>query len=299
MVSNEFVIIFVEEDYSILLFSAIQRGLSMQSASEETFDCIVAFSLTVVMSASSYIPEHWGTKIPPHWREGCIFSWSCGDNISTDSQCGQDLVVEYLTDISANRLFLDLGANDGVTGSSTYRLEKNGWRGMLVEPNVKLFPSLVANRKKSILFSCAVGNVMGVMTLQTSNVHTLGTLVNDRESYQFQRLSRESGGIQEIQMLPVPVMPLEDILNTYSENFDAYPDFLKIDVEGFEIQTVESLVNTSCNPSIIEIENNERGSDVANMLRQSGYSLQIVMDSFVEIWSLRECDKTHLARLLS
>jgi len=271
----------------------------MQNVSEETFDCIIASSLTVVMPACFDIPEYWVTKIPSHWKDGCIFSWMCADNISTDSQCGQDFVVEYLSDISANRLFLDLGANDGVTGSSTYRLEKNGWRGMLVEPNVKLFPSLVANRKNSILFSCAVCNVMGVMTLQTSDAHTLGTLLNDRESYQFQRLSRESGGIQNIQMLPVPVMPLADILNTYREIFDSYPDFLKIDVEGFEIQTIESLVNTSCNPSIIEIENNERGSGVSNMLLQYGYSLEIVMDLFVEIWSLRECDKKRLARLLS
>lgn len=252
------------------------------------------------MPASIDIPSYWGTPVPPHWSDGCIFSWNCADHIATDSQCGQDLVVEYLIDATANRLFLDLGANDGVTASSTYRLEKNGWKGMLVEPNVNLFPSLVANRTNSTLMSCAVGNVMGVMTLQTSRAHsTLGTLVNDRESYQFQRLSLESGGIQQIQMLPVPVIPLSDILKIYREVFDSSPDFLKVDVEGFETQVIKSLISTFSMPSVVEVENNERGSDVANMLLQRGYSLEVVMDSFVEIWSLRECDKNRLVRLLS
>ena len=113
------------------------------------------------MPASFSIPADWDRRfIPDYWLRGCLFAWECSSKISTDSQLGQDFVVEYLVNASANRLFLDLGANDGVSGSSTYRLEKNGWRGMLVEPNVKLFPSLLENREKSVLMSCAVGTVL-------------------------------------------------------------------------------------------------------------------------------------------
>jgi len=217
----------------------------------------------------------------------------------TDSQCGQDIVVEFLLPVDSNRLYLDLGANDGVNGSSTFLLEKRGWRGMLVEPNVNLFPSLVSNRTNSYLLACAVGNKQEIMTLQTSDCHTLGSLITDKSSYQYKRLSAESGGDDKIRKLPVPVLTMEDILSSFYDIFNSSPDFLKIDVEGFEMQVVESLFKTNHRPLVIEVENNERKGDIADSLLSEGYSLQIVMDSFVEIWSRCNCDRDKLLNLMN
>ena len=250
------------------------------------------------MPASFDIPQHWGMVIPFHWKNGCLFSWQYSGKIATRSQCGQDNVVESITPIHSDRLYLDLGANDGVNGSSTYLLEKRGWRGMLVEPNVNLIPSLVNHRKNACVMACAVGNCREVMTLQTSECHTLGTLVSDETSYQFKRLCAESEGMHNVKKLPVPVLTTQDILDSFCDVFNLSPDFLKIDVEGFERLVVEDLLKTSHRPPIIEIENNERTDEVANILLSEGYTLNVVMDSFVEIWTIYNCDKRKIYNLI-
>lgn len=57
-------------------------------------------------------------------------------------------------------IFVDVGANDGQMGSMTYELEKNGWSGILIEPN----PILVINLKKirtSPVFPYAISSTEG------------------------------------------------------------------------------------------------------------------------------------------
>ena len=250
------------------------------------------------MPSSLTPPQYWGNAIPPHWRKGCLFVWQHKGKRITHSQCGQDIVVELMTDISSNRLFLDLGANDGVNGSSTYLLEKNGWRGMTVEPNTNLIPSLISNRPNSLILACAVGEERGIMTLQTSEVHTLGSLISDESSYQLRRLASESGGYCKIKRLPVAVITIKDIIQSFHNMYFSFPDFVKIDIEGFEDIAIKDLFETACRPAVIEIENNERQTDTAEILQGAGYSLAVVMDSFVEIWGNQVFDRCKLSRML-
>ena len=250
------------------------------------------------MPSSLTPPQYWGNVIPSHWRDGCLFVWQHQGKRTTHSQCGQEIVVELMTDISSNRLFLDLGANDGVNGSSTFLLEKNGWRGMAVEPNASLISSLIRNRPNSLILACAVGDKRGVMTLQTSEVHTLGSLISDESSYQLRRLASESGGYYKIKKLPVAVITIQDIIQSFHNAYSSFPDFVKIDIEGFEEIAIKDLFKTACRPPVIEIENNERQTDTAEILQGAGYSLAVVMDSFVEIWGNQNFDKDKLSRML-
>ncbi|KZR83894.1 hypothetical protein PMIT1342_00212 [Prochlorococcus marinus str. MIT 1342] len=237
-------------------------------------------------------------SFPFHWKEGCLFTTADYDGkVSINSQCGQDVAVQILAPVDSPKLFLDLGANDGVNGSSTFLLEKMGWRGMLVEPNVNLIPSIIANRKYSYLLPCAVGDARDVMTLQTSDVHTLGSLVSDQNSYQLQRLVSESGGWSKIKKLPVAVLTMQDIINSFCDLLGAPPTFVKIDVEGYEEIVVRSFFSTAFRPPVIEIENNEKGENVAQILLSEGYILRLVMGSFVEIWSNVDCNTKSLLRV--
>lgn len=50
------------------------------------------------------------------------------------SQAGQDAYIKAFFDVvENNKLFLEIGAFDGVQMSNTYYLRKNGWRGFLVD----------------------------------------------------------------------------------------------------------------------------------------------------------------------
>ena len=119
-------------------------------------------------------PSYWGSHIPDHWTNGSIFTWCLKDDElknKTLSQCGQDLIINSLIYNVKNKLFLDLGANNGIDLSSTYLLEKLGWTGLLVEPNLELISSLSNNRSADIL-SAAVAPTHAISILSTSDLHT-------------------------------------------------------------------------------------------------------------------------------
>lgn len=69
-------------------------------------------------------------------------------------QCGQDKwIIESMLPARKEGVFVDIGANDGVTLSNTLVLEKDhGWTGIAVEPIPEVFARLQANR------ICTVGN---------------------------------------------------------------------------------------------------------------------------------------------
>lgn len=63
------------------------------------------------------------------------------------SQVGQDEWVCRMTGFKQGGYFVDIGANDGITLSNTYYLEKRlGWTGICVEPATKPFEGLIDAR---------------------------------------------------------------------------------------------------------------------------------------------------------
>lgn len=61
------------------------------------------------------------------------------------SQLGQDLVVRML--LPAGKVFIEIGAYDGLSGSNTKLLEDHGWTGLAIEPNELAFEQLKQNRR--------------------------------------------------------------------------------------------------------------------------------------------------------
>ena len=54
--------------------------------------------------------------------------------------CGQDTLIAELLGSKRDGVFIDIGANDGVTISNTYFLEKElGWSGVAIEPIPSIF----------------------------------------------------------------------------------------------------------------------------------------------------------------
>ena len=56
-------------------------------------------------------------------------------------------------------IYIECGANDGITQSNTYHLEKyRNWGGILIEPSKTAFDNCVKNRdpSRNIFFNCAL-----------------------------------------------------------------------------------------------------------------------------------------------
>ena len=73
------------------------------------------------------------------------------------SQSGQDKFInEKLFKEKRNGIFLDIGANDGITLSNTYFFEKElGWKGICFEPLLEAFNKLQKSRSSININACA------------------------------------------------------------------------------------------------------------------------------------------------
>src|SRR5271154_2832757 len=71
------------------------------------------------------------------------------------SQYKQDYWVDRLLKRREKGIFLDIGANDGVSISNTYFFEQSrGWEGICVEPIPDVYARLVNNRKCQTINAC-------------------------------------------------------------------------------------------------------------------------------------------------
>lgn len=119
-------------------------------------------------------------------------------------------------------IYIESGANDGVTQSNTYYLEKNkGWSGILIEPSESSFELCKQNRgENNIFLNCAlVSNDYDSDFIEGDFDGNLMSSVNGNR--------RNNVGIK----IKTKAKKLSDILN---ENSLKKIDFFSLDVEGYE-----------------------------------------------------------------
>jgi FkbM family methyltransferase len=159
-------------------------------------------------------------------------------------------------------IFIELGANDGLTQSNTAFFEYfRGWRGLLIEPSLQRYKECARNRPNSI---CVNGACV-------SKSYTSNTISGDFNG----NLMSSVGGIRtESQHKPlteVAAFTLENLLDKCS-----FPsiDFLSLDTEGYELEVLNGLNLEKYRPKymLIEIYNKDYESIVA-FLRKNKYKL--------------------------
>ncbi len=112
--------------------------------------------------------------------------------------------------------FVELGAADGVSGSSCYILERIGWNGICVEPCSAFFPALCRNRK-AICEQICVTDRTGFVRFHEDRY--LSRVVSSR--YEFHRQQRVMASLT-----------LADLLQKHGAPTTI--DYLAMDVEGSE-----------------------------------------------------------------
>jgi FkbM family methyltransferase len=158
--------------------------------------------------------------------------------------------------------FVEVGANDPRSGSQTWLLEQNGWRGILVEPQAALCEKLRRERKNSTVFqvACSGPEREGEAVLHIGAESGVSTLEKQRDSH----------GTQFIGTERVRITTLDKVLN---EAGAASIDFLSLDVEGHEIEVMRGFDFEKFRPELILIEDGVRTLDKHRFLKQRGYKL--------------------------
>lgn len=198
------------------------------------------------------------------------------------AQLFQDVWVLWRSNKYENsEFFVEVGACDPIRLSNTFLLEKKaGFNGILIEPNPKLAQEL---RKKRTAQVCEVA---------ISNSELPMELALSAEP-EFSRISSSNRIIHNLftptgEVVQVQSSTLTEILqsNNVPENFT----FLSIDIEGMELEALQSLDFSLYKPQMIAVEHNfrEDRKKIKKLLSLHGYVLDPVLpDGIWDDWYIQ------------
>ena len=170
----------------------------------------------------------------------------------TNSQAGEDSILAYITavlGIPFNQCdYIDLGANQPKEMSNTYFFYSHGARGVLVEANPQLIPALKFYRNGDIVLNNCVDTVEGnIVEFNILNIDGLSTV----DARAIEEIQQENGQVILMETVPVETITINRILDTY---FQKAPVVLSIDVEGKDLEILESLNWSKYRPLIVIVE---------------------------------------------
>ncbi len=139
--------------------------------------------------------------------------------------------------LPASGIFLEAGANDGYTWSNTYYLERRrGWTGILVEGIPELAAECRRLRRGSTVVNCAlVADDHPTPTVRMT-YGDLRSLITDSSPVLERELATASQ--EEVYEVEVPARTLSDVI---ADSGRGRPDFISLDLEGFEASALRGL----------------------------------------------------------
>ena len=195
----------------------------------------------------------------------------------TYSMYGEDLFINNYFKNKKNGIYLDVGAYHPLDGNNTYLLyKKKNWHGINIDVNPLSIELFQKARKFDLNINTAVSNKKGFVTLYfRKKINMLNTL-----SKKIARIHFRNGFKEKI----IKSNTLDNILDqTRYKNKKI--DFFNLDVEGHELDILESLNFKKYQPTLIcvEIHNHEemynnntdymKRNPVNNLLLKNGYSI--------------------------
>ena len=189
------------------------------------------------------------------------------------SQHGEDIWLWNFFNKKRDGFFVEVGAYNGITFSNTYFLEAIGWQGILIEPNPDNFKLCAESRLYSICINAAVCNSckgQASLTIVKGDNGVDALSFTRASGEHLDRVARTGAKLVEVK---VPALSLERIL----EKVERPIDIISIDVEGTELEVLESLNFDKHGPSILIVEDNSYGQDksVETFLLQKGYKFEV------------------------
>jgi FkbM family methyltransferase len=164
------------------------------------------------------------------------------------SQCGEDLIVRHIFNLRGMEKpsYLDIGAHHPFALSNTAIFYKNGCRGVNVEANPELLKQFERHRKRDVNLNLGIGNKIGTLRFYVMEDSTLSTFSAEEYRslvYQKKKLKRE---------IEVEVIGINQLIEKYCSGF--VPDFLSLDVEGLDLEILQTLNFDRYSPKVICIE---------------------------------------------
>jgi FkbM family methyltransferase len=200
-------------------------------------------------------------------------------NRNSYSQAGEDKIIEFLLDgIGLDKpSYLEFGTSHPIDGNNTYLFYKRGSRGVLVEPDESLIPTIKSKRNKDKVLNIGVGILQQESDFYVFNSNCYNTFSSD-----------EAEIIKKIcKLKKIVKVQLKSINSIISENFQSFPDLLSIDIEGLDLPVLKTLDYDKYPIPIICAETHEystthikvKNRNIENFLTTKGYF--VYADSYI------------------
>lgn len=174
----------------------------------------------------------------------------------------QNMEEKYIIENARGTRFLDIGAYDGETFSSTRALVKQGWSGTYIEPNPLVMKRLqeIAALSDSDVLPVAIGNECGDLTFYVNGdmVSTLDKRHADKWSH--------STTFEEITVNTIDVSTLA---KTVGYNYD----FLNLDVEGVNWDVLTQFDFSKWKFNTLCIEYDDKLTEVTRFIESYGFRI--------------------------
>ena len=190
------------------------------------------------------------------------------------SQEGEDMVLRSFYEGKKNYkgFFVDVGAHHPYRFSNTNYFYKKGWHGINVEPTPGAIKAFKTFRKRDINLNIGISSTKDKLTFYCFNEPALNGF--SKEISEERNASKNYKIIKEVE---IETYPLADVLDKNLPS-NQLIDFLTIDVEGLDLQVLQSNNWEKYKPAYILVEDriefdNLANSEVYSYLKKQGYQL--------------------------
>lgn len=174
------------------------------------------------------------------------------------SKSGEDMQLKQLLKVDRKGVYVDIGCWDPVKASNSYYFHLRGWKGICIDPNPKMQELFTKKRRSDIFVNNAVGTSNEILTyyMLEDSLSSMNTL-----DYSFIRDHQLENKIFEKKV--IQTVSLKTILEEHLVIGEVI-DFLDVDVEGFDLEVLQSNDWERFRPKIILVESN---TDLKNDLQ--------------------------------
>jgi len=182
-----------------------------------------------------------------------------------------------------NGVYVEVGALDGIGASNTFFFEtERNWTGILIEPNPVEFVRLKECNRNAIFENCAISNEeKEVNFLSISGpCNVLSGIIDYYDPRHIQRIQSE---LNQYANYPITheLYSTSEVVKIQAKKlqtlFDKYNyvdiDLLSVDVEGAELQVLQSIDYDKSNIKCILLENNYGIDKETQFLESKGYKI--------------------------
>lgn len=212
------------------------------------------------------------------------------------SQSGEDVIIKFIFDCIGIKkpTYIDIGANHPFILNNTALFYLAGAHGINIEPNPELFKLLNKHRGKDTNLNIGVAQEKGPLDFYLMSSPTMSTF----SKAECEKLQKETS-MKLSRVVKIDTDSISNVINQYAHGI--FPDFLSLDVEGFEEIILQSIDYEKNSPKVICIEtlsyteNNTEAKDqhMIDFLLERGYRL--FADTYInsilikdDIWKSRK-----------